>query len=295
MGVTTEVEISDLPSRGRPEQLLIAIDRMKEGGPKGVGGLEDEIEEYGSRNLTDNLKLGVVLGFVNREGNDVTLTDTGFELAFAQDEEDEEKLTELFKNGLNGAEPYLEFLRALQEDSDKPYDSLIRNSDILQLLRTKFSFTESSEAKLKRVASILFETLDYAGYGEMKEAGGGYPTRFSFSQEWDLSSVLIDLQDEVEDRTETTDESIDNRGEEQDDEETEKSQIITNGEELQRGEEKEIEQELGGLTIDEKKPQNTHITQNVDITVNIDLDMNDMDTAEFEKKIEHLKELFKND
>lgn len=296
------IDIDDLPVRGDPEQFLIAASYLKEGGSRKVGDLDDEIDEYGRTNLSGNLKIGEILNFIDRTSEGVALTDSGYELAFAAEEG--EFYSNLFREGIQSANPYLKLLKGVAADYEEDFDSIVKNSDILQVMRTQFGLREVDESKLKRAISTLFEVLEEAGYGERKQASGDYPIRFSFSGEWTLMSMIEDLTQDSNTQNQTGSTSSEEQTEE---EKPLQKDSDGSAEEIQDGlsdEENKEENhpaEKAGLKIDggrEYSPENkvegsksTSENYNVDISVSIDLDVNNMDTAEFEQKMEHLSKL----
>lgn len=291
---------SDLPVRGGPDQLLTAIGELKEGGARNVSDLHDEIDEYGRTNLSGNIKLGELLGFIERSGEGVALTDRGFQLAFAA--EDGEELSEYFREGIESADLYLSILESLSQDDD--YDSLINNTEVLEILRIEFNMREADATKLKRGISILFDCMEEAGYGERKGSSGEYPVRFSFADEWTLRSMLGELiqekdrQDGKAEEKIETDESEgeiesesqdgtqstsleDSREENQGDQIEDSALEAANSSTQKNDDENQVESEM---EVEDKQDNK------VDISISIDIDANSMDTAEFERKISAIDE-----
>lgn len=297
------IEGTDIPLRGSPDEFLTLIGELKGTGTRKVGDVDEAIDEFGSTNLSANIKYGENMGFIERTGEGIILTDEGFELAYAQ--EDGDDLSGHFRTGLRREEHYLALL--LEFEGDGEHQSMIKNSDVLQIMYTDHKLREESETVLKRAVSILFETLELAKYGEVKPASGDYPVRFSFSEEWDADSTLGDL---ILDPSETEEEEEPSSGEiEADSEDNEADEIQEepssvgqnsegNGEidtdidgihEL--GDERKIASENGESEDSSTDKNPNRSVKKATINIDIHIDINEMDSAELEKKVEYLNDL----
>lgn len=295
------IESDDIPIRGSPEEFLILIDELKGSGTRQVGNINEEIDDFGRTNLSANVKYGVNLGFIERTADGIILTEDGVELAYAQD--NDEDLSTHFISGLQKEEHYLALLLEFEGDSD--YQSQIKNSDVLQVMYTNHDLREEKDTVLKRATSIMFETFELAGYGEVKDASGGLPKRFNFSEDWDTDSVLDELLlngSDEEDLATDTEESDSQDGEEA---EIEDESSFGQQQDEEQGEEATIEEidELGDITDGKTENGNSgHHSrsktsdkgvQKVVIDIDLHIDVNEMDSAELEEKIEHINKLIK--
>lgn len=295
------IETDDIPIRGSPEEFLILIDELKGSGTRKIGDINEAIDDFGRTNLSGNVKYGENLGFIERTTDGIILTEKGVELAYAQDNED--NLSNYFKDGLRQEESYLALLMEFEEDSD--YQSQIKNSDVLQVMYTNHSLREEKDSVLKRATSIIFETLELAGFGEVKEASGGLPTRFNLSDSWETDSALAELVAvEPDDEEKVTETKSDSQNGENDGKEDESNSSHQHDKDDDDEDEVAIEEigELsdgsGGVSGNGDSSQDAHMKSgngNQDVVINIELhlDVNEMDSAELGKKVKHINELLK--
>lgn len=299
---TVTIESDDIPLRGSPDEFLILIDELKGTGTRQIGELNEEIDDFGSTNMSANVKYGENLGFIERTPDGIILTEEGVELAYAHENGDD--LSNLFKVGLQQEDSYLALLLEFEGDSD--YQSLIKNSDLLQVMYQNHDLREEKDTVLKRAASILFETLELAGYGEMKEAGGDYPRRFSFSDSWNTDSAISEL---VIDESKGEDFSVDNAASDSQDGESEEPETRDISPDQQSEQESDGEDAIDEGAASEEGPEvpsgngergraeklekEDSGEQEVVIDINLHIDVNEMDSAELGKKIEHINKLIR--
>lgn len=276
---SVQIDYEELPRRANPEQLLDILKVLNQGGTWQNEGIADESGING-KYVSGNLKYGQLLGFIDRTEEGVILTDEGIELAF-KDEFDEEA-GKMFREQLATIPEYMAILQALADEGLSEAD-LIENEDVLRILKRDFGLRTESSDKLKRAISVLFKTLDVAGYGELKEASGSYPTRFRFGEDRNLADILSSLveMDHIELKVEETEAELDDVVEEAGTSEEESaSDSIQEGTTSAMDVEKEHASSSGKLDR----------TSTGIVELNIQVDIEKMDSAELEAKLKLIKE-----
>lgn len=299
-------DAEDLPRYSSPESLLTILGVMESGGK----WTSDEIKEEDSidmatRNINGTLDYGVKLGFLDKSEDGYSPTSEGFELYYDQD--DEEKVAELFREMVKNYRPYIAILEALyREEGSFEGQETLKNKDIISVLRTQFGYTETSLNTIKRSINSLFKTLEIIGYGERK-SGSGLPTRLSFAEGVSLESIVSEICIDSTHSTLSLGRQ-DSEPEDMEDSEVEGKEGRTTqtagdtGEERVEGdidtaESKGVQSrtdetvELSGSKDDfqqEGKEPSKH--KSVDIRINVDIDLAELDSAELEAKLSLLQD-----
>jgi hypothetical protein len=300
--LATEFVAKDLPRYGDPEKLINIIKVMETGG----SWTSDEIEEADAlkldkRNINGTLDYGEKLEFIDEAEDGYNPTSDGFELYYNRDQEAE--VASLFKNAVKRYPPYQNILIDLVKKSGSFEErGIIENKDFINVLRTRYGFTEISSASLKRSIHTIFKTLEYMQYGEQKKASGSLPSRFTFSENVDLTDIVSDILPDAK-GSPSTDEKRSGNEQEEDklaiaeerkcespniSETTEQEGMKVDG--GSRGNKKinnkEQEISVNDGTIERKS---NHSKQtNIDISVTLDL--SELDSAELEAKLDILDE-----
>lgn len=291
-----DIELSDLPSRGDPDSLIDLCGVLKDGGTWSKDELSDDGRiDYNNNKLNGNLNLGRRLGFIeeNDEG-EYLLSDKGYELVFEGDTTEASR--RLFRDGVRSFPEYLSILDKLEsERAGTGSSGDVENTEIIQLLRTKFSLREPTEDPLKRATTVFFKTLEAAGFGEYKAAGGGYPTRFGVGENYNLTEILDELTPDVEAEAEQAQQTAESQ-EAQDASRSQKSEVARDetGTSSSGGPGKDDSDTdsttESSSTSDSVSASSSNESREIVAEVNVELDVAEMDTAELEAKLDLLAE-----
>lgn len=199
----------EIPSRAKPEALHQLCKHLR-----GAGAVENttlyEEMEIDRRQIRASIDYGSKLGFLETDGDIVTLADRGQVISYNESME-ESAVQDVFREAIESYEPYREaLLRVHNRDSVEEIsgDPCILQSTFKESIQQSTGDTHSN-----REINLLIKTLEAAGFGEFITGRRGKETRLKV--DGDIDEFLEHLANkydipEQEEKTEQT--SSDNAG-----------------------------------------------------------------------------------
>lgn len=190
------------PPRGDPESLHQLCVTLKQRGNWTVSGLADE-DDSSERTVRRILRYGEDLGFIDRAEGEITLTESGYDLGFEPNLND--NTNQYFLDAVLGYDFYRMFLsqclNRIDLESENP---ALTTSDCEHELRTYFGFTDESQETLRRSINTFLRTIESTGFGEYIVGSGGSETRLEL-EKVEVENLIQVIQPEA--RETSSDES----------------------------------------------------------------------------------------
>lgn len=197
-------EYNSPPTEGDPEKLLTVCELLREGGLS-RDDLYDEMQ-YRKRLVSDNIRYGILLGFLEESEKSIETTRRGVEASYNQDSPEE--LAVQFRDGIKSYPLYFELLQEISDGQQTSQDTLVLTKPkVLKALRTSFGM-EGSESTLTEASTTFLKTLEVAGLGEYVVGRRGKTTRLEAVDQF--PSLLSELEDTTDDSNLEEDEEVDN-------------------------------------------------------------------------------------
>jgi len=175
------VSMDDLelpPGRGDPEKLIKIVNVLSSGGSHSKSDLIEE-SSIGKSSVNDVLKYGERLGFIEEGENGYELTEEGFDLSFASDDNERE---ELFRQAILSYDVYCALIFQMSKLHLSEGEEF-KSQNTLRELRTTFGFRDVTDDRLKRSITTLFRSLEQAGVGKYVPGRGNKPTRLEVEKD----------------------------------------------------------------------------------------------------------------
>lgn len=272
------------PQRANPDRLLKLCSLLKQGGTWSIDDINDELDFPNEDYIYQTIDYGEALGFlITDEDGKVKASSNGFELAY--EEEITETAEELFQDGVSNYDQYVALVSVVVDDIELGEDGLLKKDELLKTIRTELKLTDPSDDMLNRAVSTFFDTLEAAGFGEVKNAGGGYPKRLSY----DDGSVLIqDIWGSVDIVDESANE--DNKKSVESDAEQDGGSETESEEQIRKSENGNIEK-ANEENRDANPPADAQLnssSRSIRIDMEITLDLAEIDSEDLESKLTQL-------
>lgn len=169
------MDIIEMPVRARPDGLHKIC-----GDLKGRTSTQEELTEDSigdSEFVSEHIRYGKLLGFIQQEDGVCSLTERGVSLAY---EKGISGPTEpFFLDGLLEDHLYTKFSEQLG-DEQRPDPSEITESEVLRIIRLNYDLDGMEEPDLQSGVRTYFLTLEAAGLGEYKLATANTEPRIVF-------------------------------------------------------------------------------------------------------------------
>lgn len=180
------------PKDASYEKLLDVCEVLREGEL-----VRDDLYETVDQSKTlvsDNIRYGEGLGFLEESEEGVSATSRGIEASYNKDDPGE--LAEQFQAGLRDYQLYNVVLEDLVDEGGAQKEEITK-SDVLQVFRTSVGL-EGSEKTLGAAATTFLNTLEAAGLGDYVIGRGGKETRLELDEEFESLIEQIIEDDPVE-------------------------------------------------------------------------------------------------
>lgn len=182
------MEDKDLPQRAKPESLY-SICRFSKGKEEVRSSEVYSSIDDNKRTLRRTLGYGDLLGFLERDGGEFTLTSRGSGLGYQPSFEKNSAVHELFREAIEDYKPYRETLLKAYEQQ---VEATVLGNRVLEQSSLKRLAEEITGQEVEnREINLLIKTADAAGLGTFKAGKKGYETRLVLSEDYEsfLSSL----------------------------------------------------------------------------------------------------------
>ena len=282
------------PKRADPNRLLEICMVLKQGGNWTIDEIGDEVDVTSDKAINHTISYGRKLGFINsiEDGEGIEASSRGFELGY--EEELNENTEELFQDGIVEYDEYVVLLSVVFDDIEPDDSGLVEKDEVVKLIRTDLEITEPSDDSLGRAVTTLFDTLEAAGFGEVKAAGGGYSKRLSYE---DGSVLFEDIFASIDDSKEPSEES--NASPSSDSEELSTTEETSSQDDIESGSESS-EETVADETSGRKdevirdsdqriiKPEPVEHSRSISIEMEVTLDLAEIDSEDLDQKLSQL-------